>query len=63
MNELLVEFKRNVLLLVNNYNELITQIKRSNTSIRIKNINISNAIRNYNNAVAALKTKHMAFVE
>ena len=60
MDELLILYKQNALVLYNNCNALINQIKRSNTMTRIKNIYISNAIRNYNASVASLKTKYMA---
>ena len=60
MDELLILYKQNVLVLYNNCNALINQIKRSNTMTRIKNVYISNAIRNYNVSVASLKTKYMA---
>jgi hypothetical protein len=60
MDELLTLYKQNVLVLYNNCNVLINQIKRSNTMTRVKNIYISNAIRNYNVSVASLKTKYMA---
>ena len=59
MNELFTVFKQNALFLINNHNELISRILRSNTTIRLKNINISNAVRNYNNAITSLKTKYM----
>ena len=60
MEETLLLYKQNVLILYNNLNALINQIKRSNTMIRLKNIYISNAIRNYNQSVTSLKTKYMA---
>lgn len=60
MEEILSSYKKNISILYNNLNASIDQIKRSNTMIRLKNIYISNAIRNYNQSVAFLKTKNMA---
>ena len=60
MNELLLLYKQNVSILYNKCNALINQIKRSNMMIRVKNTYISNAIRNYNDSVASLKTKYIA---
>ena len=60
MNELLILYKQNAVILYNNCNALINQIKRSNIMTRVKNVYISNAIRNYNASVASLKTKYMA---
>lgn len=62
MDELLLVYKQNVAILYNNCNALINQIKRSNIMTRVKNVYISNAIRNYNASVASLKTKYMADV-
>lgn len=63
MEKLLLLYKQNISILYNNLNVLINQIKRSNIMIRIKNIHISNAIRNYNQSIASLKTKYMADIE
>ena len=62
MDELVLLYKQNISILYNNLNALINQIKRSNIMIRLKNIHISNAIRNYNQSIASLKTKYMADV-
>ena len=62
MDELLLLYKQNITILYNNLNSLINQIKRSNIMIRLKNIHISNAILNYNQSMASLKTKYMADV-
>lgn len=62
MEELLLLYKQNISILYNNLNGLINQIKRSNIMIRLKNVHISNAIRNYNQSIASLNTKYMADV-
>ena len=59
MNELKLKFNQNLLTLANMYNAIITQIKRSRMSLRLKNMNMLNVMRNYNNDVASLKTKYM----
>lgn len=59
MNELKLKFNQNLLTLANVYNAIITQIKRSRMSLRLKNMNMLNVMRNYNNDVASLKTKYL----
>lgn len=60
MNELTNAYRSQLLVLANNCNAQIDQIRKSNMLLRLKNASISNAIKNYNMAVASLKAKYNA---